>query len=123
MRATGGCHCGRVRFEVRLPQPLVVLDCNCSICRLKGFLHIIVDRADFKLTTDPAALLTYTFGTHTAQHHFCSSCGIHAFYIPRSHPRGIDVNLRALDELPPHRIQAFDGRHWEQAVTGLDPDP
>ena len=66
MRATGGCHCGRVRFEVRLPQPLVVLDCNCSICRLKGFLHIIVDRADFKLTTDPAALLTYTCLLYTS---------------------------------------------------------
>jgi hypothetical protein len=38
----GGCHCGRVRFEVDAPARLEVLDCNCSICNKTGHLHLIV---------------------------------------------------------------------------------
>lgn len=29
---TGGCHCGKVRFEVVAPARPRVSDCNCSIC-------------------------------------------------------------------------------------------
>ena len=43
----GSCHCGRVRFEVDAPRELQVLDCNCSICRMSGFLHLIVPAARF----------------------------------------------------------------------------
>lgn len=119
MRAEGGCHCGAVRFAVELPDPLVAIDCNCSICTKKGFLHVIVPRADFALLRGGAALSTYTFGTHTAKHHFCGTCGIHAFYIPRSHPDGVDVNLRALDRIPPHTVEAFDGQNWEDSVDAI----
>ena len=122
MKATGGCHCGAVRFEVNLPEPLVVLECNCSICTPKGFLHVLVAKQDFQLLTDPAAMRTYTFGTHVAQHHFCGTCGIHAFYVPRSHPGGFDVNLRALDDPPHHHVQPFDGKHWEQAILDIHPE-
>ena len=38
----GGCHCGRVAFEVDAPADLHALDCNCSICRMTGFVHLIV---------------------------------------------------------------------------------
>lgn len=119
MRATGGCHCGAVRFEVELPEPVVALDCNCSICSKKGFLHVIVARDAFTLTAGEQDLATYTFGTHTARHHFCRTCGIPAFYIPRSHPSGVDVNLRALDVIPAHEIRPFDGRNWEESVHAI----
>lgn len=119
MRATGGCHCGAIRFEVDLPEPLVALDCNCSICTKKGFLHVIVDKSAFRATDEESLLATYTFGTHVAKHHFCKRCGIHPFYVPRSHPDSIDVNLRALDTAPPATIEPFDGRHWEQQVETI----
>jgi hypothetical protein len=119
MRATGGCHCGAIRFEVSLPEPLIVLDCNCSICSKKGFLHVIVASADFRLLRGQDAMATYTFGTHTAHHYFCRTCGIPAFYIPRSHPEGVDVNLRALDAMPPHTLRAFDGRNWDDSVDEI----
>src|SRR3970282_126904 len=45
----GGCHCRRVRFEVDAPAELEVLDCNCSICRMAGFLHLIVAASRFRL--------------------------------------------------------------------------
>jgi hypothetical protein len=93
----GGCHCGRVRFEVDAPAHVAALDCNCSICRMSGFLHLIVPAARFRLLSGAAALTEYTFNTGTAKHRFCRYCGIKSFYIPRSNPDGVSVNLRCLD--------------------------
>jgi hypothetical protein len=117
---SGGCHCGSVRFEVRVRE-LVALDCNCSICTKKGFLHVIVAQHELELLTKPDALATYTFGTHTAKHHFCKACGIHAFYRPRSHPEHWDVNARALDDdaWTRFRIEPFDGQNWEENVAAI----
>ena len=113
---TGGCHCGRVGFEVtgRLTR---VSNCNCSICSKKGYLHWIVPRDAFRLLTPAHALATYTFNTGVAQHHFCKVCGIASFYIPRSDPDKIDVNARCLDgvNLDRMRVDKFDGRNWEAA--------
>lgn len=117
----GGCHCGRVRFEVDAPADLVVDDCNCSMCRKVGFLHLIVPRARFRLVQGQDALTTYMFGTHTARHTFCSACGIKAFYVPRSHPDGYSVNARCLDPGTARgmEVRAFDGSRWEEHVAAL----
>ena len=117
---TGGCHCGRVRFEVD-GAPTEVIECNCSICTRKGYLHWIMPRAAFRLTAGEAELTTYRFGTGVAQHHFCRHCGISSFYVPRSHPDGIDVNVRCLDDIDPSQLprSTFDGRHWEESVGEL----
>ena len=66
-------------------------------------------------------LSTYRFNTQTAQHTFCSLCGIKSFYVPRSHPDGYSVNARCLDEATVRslRIDTFDGRHWEDNVGQL----
>src|SRR5579859_6232830 len=115
----GGCHCRAVRFRVlTLPGEDEALDCNCSICRMKGFLHYIVPPARFTLLAGEDALATYTFNTGVAQHHFCKTCGIHAFYRPRSHPGWYDVNVRCLDGDASRRFRVvpFDGRHWEENV-------
>ena len=82
----GGCHCGRVKFEVDGPQHLTALECNCSICSMSGFLHVIVRKEQFRLETDVDTLNTYQFNTYNAQHIFCPKCGVKSFYIPRSHP-------------------------------------
>ena len=88
----GGCHCGAVRFEVDAPAEPEVLDCNCSMCSRRGYLHLIVDAKDFRLLEGEAVLTDYRFGTRTARHRFCSRCGIASFYVPRSHPEGFSVN-------------------------------
>jgi hypothetical protein len=110
----GGCQCGAVRFEVDVPDRPEVEDCNCSICRMSGFLHLIVPAAAFRLLRGEEALNIYTFNTGVAKHYFCRICGIKPFYIPRSNPDGVDVNVRCLDEAPEDmRISPFDGRNWE----------
>lgn len=120
-RHCGGCHCGRVRFEAIGPRALTVLDCNCSICRMTGFLHWIVAPGQFRLLSGADDLASYRFGSGVARHPFCRHCGIKAFYIPRSHPDCIDINVRCLDDDPEREltITAFDGRNWEQNVESI----
>jgi len=115
-RFEGGCHCGRVRFVVHGDLATAAV-CNCSMCEKKGFVHLIVPPEDFALVAGGGAQTTYRFHTGTAQHHFCSTCGIHSFYVPRSDPDKIDVNVRCLDgvDLASLRPRLFDGRNWEQA--------
>ena len=111
----GGCHCGRVRFEVIAPKSLRVSECNCSICSKAGYLHLIVPAAQFKLLSGSDTLKTYSFNTHTAKHLFCSVCGIKSFYVPRSHPDGISVNARCIDSetIEELTITPLNGREWE----------
>lgn len=118
----GGCHCGAVRFRVVVDDGQEIIDCNCSICTKKGILHFIVPEERFTLLRGQDALCVYTFNTGVAKHMFCKTCGIHAFYRPRSHPEGWDVNVRCLDDpgvLTRFPVRAFDGRHWEKHVVEI----
>ena len=118
----GGCHCGSVRFRVTADLDRVT-DCNCSICTKKGFLHLIVAPAQFELLSGKEHLTTYQFNTKVAKHTFCKVCGVHPFYVPRSDPDKIDVNVRCLDgvDLAALSIKHFDGRHWEEAIQAKVP--
>jgi hypothetical protein len=93
----GGCHCGAVAFEVDAPARLTVNECNCSICRMSGYLHLIVPRSRFRLLRGSDSLTEYRFNTGTARHLFCRRCGVKSFYVPRSNPDGYSVNVRCLD--------------------------
>ncbi len=119
----GGCHCGAVRYEVLAPDEVEVLACNCSICAMTGFLHLIVPKAHFRLLSGKRKLTTYKFNMETAKHLFCSICGIKSFYVPRSHPDGCSVNFRCLDANDFRSVLTtdFDGRNWEQHIDELLP--
>ena len=119
----GGCHCGKVRFEVDAAADIEVTKCNCSVCSMTGFLHLIVGEANFRLLTDKADIKTYTFNTHMAKHMFCRHCGVKSFYIPRSHPDGVSVNVNCIDPATITSISSsdFDGRNWEQNISDLSP--
>jgi len=117
----GGCHCRRVQFEVEAPPHITVQDCNCSLCRTTGFLHLIVPRPRFRLLSGQEFLTEYTFNTGVAKHLFCKVCGIKSFYIPRSNPDGVDVNARCLEAgtVLKMEIEAFDGENWEANAAEL----
>lgn len=121
MRISGGCHCRAVRFEAEVPAEVEILDCNCSICSMTGFRHLIVPHGDFRLLSGDDALTSYQFGTRTADHLFCGICGVKSFYQPRSHPEAWSVNLNTLDDPDALtiRVRAFDGRNWEEAHRRL----
>ena len=115
----GGCHCGAVRFEVLAPEEIEPTECTCSICRMTGYLHLIVEAERFRLLEGQDRLSTYTFNTGTAKHMFCSVCGVKGFYVPRSKPDGYSINVRCLDDgqVNVRRVTIFDGKHWEEAIA------
>ncbi len=113
----GGCHCGRVRLRAKVDLDLLS-QCSCTVCVKKAILHLPIDLAEFRLLRGKESLTVYTFETGVARHPFCSHCGMHPFYIPRSQPDRVTVNARCLDgidgpSLKPTRF--FDGKHWEDA--------
>jgi hypothetical protein len=121
VKHAGGCHCGRVRFEVEAPARIEAYDCNCSICAKGGFLHLIVPSSRFRLVRGAEDLSTYTFNTGIAKHVFCRACGVKSFYIPRSNPDGYSVNLRCLDPgtITEVTIRPFDGKNWDEHASEL----
>lgn len=117
----GGCHCGAVVFEVDAPARLEVQDCNCTICSMSGYWHLIVPAARFRLLSGNDALTEYTFGTGVARHLFCRRCGVKSFYVPRSNPDGFSVNARCLAAATTESIAVtpFDGLDWEASAESL----
>jgi hypothetical protein len=117
----GGCHCRRVRCEVEAPADLEVQDCNCSLCRMTGFLHLIVPASRFRLVSGAEDITEYTFNTGVAKHRFCRVCGVKSFYVPRSNPDGVDVNVRCLDPgtVRSVAVASFDGANWEEHAHSL----
>ncbi|WP_295803225.1 GFA family protein [uncultured Microbulbifer sp.] len=110
----GSCHCGAVTFEVEAPEVVEADYCNCSVCKKSGYLHLIVPRSRFRQLSGEDALTTYTFNTGVAKHTFCKTCGVKPFYIPRSNPDGVDVNVHCLDtQGVAVNITEFDGQNWE----------
>ncbi len=117
----GGCHCGSVRFTVALPDRVEAHSCNCSMCAMVGFVHLIVPESRFEITEGADNLREYRFNTGVAKHLFCVVCGVKPFYRPRSNPDGWSVNANCLDDLAAMdlTITPFDGQNWEANAQGL----
>ncbi len=123
----GGCHCGTVTFEVDAPADLTALECKCSVCRMTGFLHLVVPRSRFRLVRGAQDLTEYQFNTGTARHLFCRRCGVKSFYVPRSNPDGYSINVRCLDTATVGKVtvEPFDDDDRETSeakIRGLSKD-
>lgn len=118
----GGCHCGAVRFEFEAPDAVDVTECNCSLCAMTGYEHVFIDEADLLFLSGRDGLISYQFGSKTADHMFCGTCGIKPLYRPRSHPGCWSVNARCVPGLTIARRIAFDGQNWDDNIRGLRDD-
>jgi hypothetical protein len=118
----GGCHCQAVRFVARVPADSVLLHCNCSVCSMTGFVHLLARHDEFTLLSGRDQLSSYRFNTRQANHLFCNQCGVKSFYQPRSHPDCWSINAHCLDKYAASDWvhQNFDGQNWEQAKSQLD---
>jgi hypothetical protein len=117
----GGCHCGRIAFEVDAPARIDAIECNCSICRMTGFLHLIVPASGFRLLRGADELTEYTFNTGVARHTFCRVCGVKPFYVPRSNPDGFDINVHCLDRstIAGIDITFFDDERRDESTAAI----
>jgi hypothetical protein len=118
---TGGCHCGAVKWEAETENDVVVEECNCSMCRMVGFQHLIVPASRFRLLEGDDVLTRYTFNTGVAKHFFCKRCGVKSYYIPRSNPDGFSLNFRCMERAQFNDVEfkPFDGENWEQNAASL----
>lgn len=115
MKQTGGCHCGKVKFEVEMNLENAI-SCNCSICMKRGSVLDFVPESQFKLLSGESDLTDYQFNKKMIHHLFCKTCGILSFG-RGSTPDGkkmVAVNLRCLDgiDLSKIKIQEIDGRSF-----------
>ncbi|MFL2683029.1 MAG: GFA family protein [Alphaproteobacteria bacterium] len=117
----GSCHCKQIQFEVIGKNNIQVLDCSCSICSILNYKHYVVDKSQFKLLKGKKYLSTYTFNTKVAKHMFCKICGIKSFYIPRSHPDSISINLNCINSKTINKVKIikFDGKHWKKNINKI----
>lgn len=111
---TGGCHCGKVRYEAELDLAEPVIACNCSMCGRAGTLLAFVAEEYFRLLSGEDALTDYHFNKHVISHLFCSTCGIKSFsrgVSPAGNPM-VAVNVRCLDDvdLAKLNVRQFDGK-------------
>ena len=108
----GSCHCQAVTFKVRLTDELsTARRCTCSICSRRGAVAVSAELKDIEITTGADTLTCYTFGTHTAQHYFCSVCGIYTHHQRRSNPSQYGINLSCLKGQTPFidSVPVLDG--------------
>ncbi len=98
----GTCHCGAVRFRVRLSDGLnTARRCSCSFCRMRGAVAASAPLDGIEILTGEDALTLYTFNTQTAKHWFCRHCGIYTHHQRRSNPEQYGVNVACLDGVSP----------------------
>ncbi len=97
---TGQCHCGAVRFEAMLSDGFnSIRRCTCSYCRMRG--AVVVTAGTNKIIEGEDALTSYRFNTGSAQHFFCSHCGIYTHHQRRSDQSQYGVNVACLDGMSP----------------------
>jgi hypothetical protein len=111
---SGGCHCGRVRYEVKVDLDKPVISCNCSMCGRAGTLLTFVPAASFRLLSGADALTDYQFNKHVIHHKFCSTCGIKSFALGKGKDGSdtVAINARCLDDADPDtlKVNKFDGK-------------
>lgn len=111
---SGGCQCGKVRYEADLDLGEVVA-CNCSRCARLGWLLAFVPATRFRLLSGSADLTTFEFNKHRIQHRFCATCGIQSFALgtrPDTGEQMAAINVRCLDgvDVESLKIKRVDGR-------------
>jgi hypothetical protein len=109
----GACHCGTVRFTVKLTDGLkTARRCDCSYCRMRGAVALTAGLGDITFLAGEDALTLYQFNTRTAEHYFCSKCGIYTHHRRRSNPNELGINAACLAGVSPFDfddVPVYDG--------------
>jgi hypothetical protein len=109
----GACHCGAVRFKVKLAEGLEKpRRCNCSFCRMRGAIVVTAMLGDLTISEGREFLGLYQFNTMQAEHYFCSRCGIYTHHRRRSNPNHLSVNVACLKGVSPFDfplVPVYDG--------------
>jgi hypothetical protein len=126
-KVKGSCHCGAVRFQVRLTDGLnTARRCNCSYCSMRGAVAVSATLQDIEITSGEELLTLYQFNTMQAKHYFCAKCGIYTHHQRRSNPDQYGINAACLEGISPFDFEVVpvnEGRiHPKDRSAGGGPD-
>ena len=109
------CHCGAVELEVRLSAGLAsARRCDCSFCARRGAVAVTAPLDGVTVVKGADNLTLYQWGTRTAEHWFCKTCGIYTHHRRRSNPNEYGVNAACLDGVNPRHL---DPVAWSDGVN------
>lgn len=115
---TGQCHCGAVRLEALLSDDFdTIRRCTCSYCRMRGAIAVSAEMGGIRILRGEDALTSYRFNTGSAEHFFCSNCGIYTHHQRRSNQNQYGVNVAILDGVSPFdfaEVAVLDGVNHPQ---------
>lgn len=119
----GGCHCGAIRFHAKLIQGFdTIRRCNCSFCRMRGAVAVSAATGGVEILQVRDSLTSYRFNTRTAEHFFCSRCGIYTHHQRRSDPNLYGVNVACLGGVSPFdflEVPVMDGINHPNDTGGV----
>jgi hypothetical protein len=122
VKHSGSCHCGDIQFEVMAPSNITIWECNCSNCRMRRNVHLVVPKSALTVKDEKMwdRLAEYRYGTGTARHLFCARCDITPFYVPRSNPDGWGISFQCISggTVSSVEVKQFDGLRWEECIQG-----
>jgi hypothetical protein len=105
LRATGGCLCRGVRYEVR-GELRPVLACHCSQCaKTSGNFVAATSCAAEDLTLVSEGTLAWYQSSDAAERGFCTRCGGNLFWRPSS---GSSISITAGSVDPPTRLRVAE---------------
>ncbi|WP_027244216.1 GFA family protein [Leisingera daeponensis] len=113
------CHCGAVEIEAEFPEGLAsAARCDCSFCLRRGAAAVTALTASLKVLKGAENLSLYTWGTHTAKHYFCKTCGIYTHHQRRSDPKECGVNLGCIEGANPRtHTETYGEIPWNDGVN------
>nr|WP_321457888.1 GFA family protein [uncultured Cohaesibacter sp.] len=107
------CHCGSIKFRVTIsPGDKPPRRCTCSICRMRGAAAVSAPLDGIEFIAGKDMLSLYQFGTKSAEHYFCSKCGIYTHHKRRSNPNEYGINVACIEGVSPFdfkEIAVYDG--------------
>lgn len=120
---TGGCYCGRVRYEVT-GQTYNETICHCADCRrvvgAPAVAFLTVGREGMRWTGEPGARFSSTPGV---VRQFCPACGTSLTWESDAKPEELDLTIASLDDpsLVPPKDHVFAGSRapWDVIGDGL----
>jgi hypothetical protein len=104
-RMRGTCHCGAVEIEVTLKDGFATARrCDCSFCRRRGAIVVSALLKNLHIVKGADHLTLSQWGTKTAKHWFCATCGVYTHHQRRSNPQEYGVNAGILDGVNPRDL-------------------